>query len=220
MHEKIPQGRIKVVQTSLSCLEWIYTWPKTEGFENEDARLILNLAIVWHYIEHQHIKFNTWNIDAADAVIPCWMEIDSNFILDSEVKNYSNVMLKSILENFWKTNMQIQMIRKYEKMLNKAAVDIESATIAGFLKTSMVTTTIRPELLSFNGFTRKVPATHFACTVFIVIRSKATSEDVSNYFTMKSYLENKVNILYCNIVLQFKIKVLNTPLKTSYIYSI
>ena len=195
MHEKYPQGRIKVIQTSTSCLEWIYTWPKAENFENEDSRLILNLAIVWHYIEHQTIDDPTWNIDVAEAVIPCWIEMDSNFTLNQSVRNYSNMMLKSILENLWQTNLQIQCIRKYEKLLNKAAIDIESAMIAGLLKISMITTTIRPELLSFNGFTRKIPATHFACAVFLVIRSKATSEDISNYYTMKSHIENKVRYI-------------------------
>ena len=198
MRDKFPQGRIKVIQTSPSCLEWVYSWPKSENYANEDARLLLNMAIVWHYLENNVDNQLTWSIEMVEAAIPSWLDLETNFTLNPMVKSFSKIMLKSLLEHFWKTNLQISIIRNFEKLLNKAAIDIESSKVAGFLKLSVITTTVRPELLSFNGFTRKIPASHYACNVFLVIRNKATSNDVSNYYTMKSHLENKVKI-YCNI---------------------
>ena len=195
MLEKYPQGRLKVIQTTPSCLEWIYTWPKSENQTKEDARLILNLAIVWQFIEACEEEIPIWSIEGVDAIVPCWMDIDTNFTLDPAVKKYSKIMLKSLIEHFWRTNLQIRSFRNYERLLNKAAMDIESSKVAGYLKIAVITTTIRPELLSFNGFTRKVPASHFACAVLIVIRSKATSNDVTNYYTMKNHLENKVKYI-------------------------
>ena len=191
---KYPQGRLKVIQTTPSCLEWIYTWPKSENQSKEDARLILNLAIVWQYIDSVDDDLPLWSIEGVDAVMPCWMDIDTNFTLNESVLKYTRIMFKSLLEHLWRTNLQMKTIRNYEMMLNKAAIDIESSKVAGYLKIAAITTTIRPELLSFNGFTRKVPASHFACSVMIIIRSKATSNDVTNYYTMKSHLENKVRL--------------------------
>ena len=195
MLEKYPQGRLKVLQSSPSCLEWILTWPKTEDHSNEDARLILNLAIVWHYLDHNQSEIETWTLSSVQKAIPKWLNITTNFTVNPKVKRHSQGLLRGLLEHLWKTNLQIKTIRSFERVFHKAAMDIESAKLAGFLKISVISTTIRPEVLSFNGTTRKIPASHFMCSILLVIRSKATNDDVTNYYTLKSHYENKVRPL-------------------------
>lgn len=200
MFEKYPQGRLKVIQSSQSCLEWILTWPKSENHSNEDARLVLNMAIVWHYLDSNQSEVKNWTMENIKEAIPKWLDITTNFTVNSKVKRHSLGFLGGLLEYLWKTNLQIKIIRSFERVFYKAALDIESAKLAGFLKISVISTTIRPEILSFNGTTRKIPASHFMCSIFLVIRSKATSDDVTNFYTMKSHFENQVRYLLLTVI--------------------
>ena len=49
--DKVIQGRIKVLQASPACLEFIYSWPKSEGIQVEDPDLLMHFAIVWGEVD-------------------------------------------------------------------------------------------------------------------------------------------------------------------------
>ena len=119
MFEKYPQGRLKVIQSTQSCLEWNYTWPKSENHSNEDARLILNMAIVWQYTD-KVTSSSKWTIDAINEAIPLWLNIPTNFTMDEKVQKYSKEFLNGILEHLWQSNLQIKLIRKFERVFHKA----------------------------------------------------------------------------------------------------
>ena len=196
MTEKYPQGRLKIYHNTKSYLEWTYTWSKSQNATNEDARLILNMAIVWHYTDQTDSEPMEWTEEQIKSTIDQWLIIPANFQMNPEVKKYSDKLFATILENIWRNNLSIVHIRTYERVFSKAAMDIETAKIAGYLKLANIKTTIRPEILSFNGSSRKVPASHFACSIIIVIRSKATEEDISNFYVAKNQLDNKVTLLF------------------------
>ena len=194
MSEKYPQGRLKVFHNTKSYLEWTYTWSKSDKASAEDAKLILNLAIVWHYLDQNQHSIPDWNETKLMELIEKWMAIPANFQLNPKVEKYSQQLLGAIIEKLWIENLSIIKIRHFERVFAKAAMDIETAKVAGYLKLANIKTTIRPEILSFNGSYRKIPASHFACSIIIVIRSKATEEDIANFYTAKNQLDNKVTI--------------------------
>ena len=193
--ERYPQGRLKVFNNTKSVLEWVYTWPKSEKSSAEDARLILNMAIVWHYLDQNLSPTPNWAENSIRKLVEKWMVIPANFMLHSKVERYSRKLFAAIFELLWSQNLSIVKIREFEKVFAKAALDLETARVAGYLKLAAIKTTIRPELLIFNGSQRKIPTSHFSCSIFIVIRSKATKEDISNFFAEKNNLDNKVRFI-------------------------
>ena len=90
-------------------------------------------------------------------------------------------MLATFLNIMWLNQLNIEILRSFEDLLKKAAADIESATLAGFLKFAAIRESIKPEILIFNGAVRKTPKIHFACTVNITRRKHATGEDIRNF---------------------------------------
>ena len=96
-------------------------------------------------------------------------------------------------------NLNVNIMRKYADIFAKAAQDLESSSIAGFLKLSVIKYANIPSILSFNETSRKVTTRHFACTVMIVHRGKATSLDIENFYAL--YNKNggvEIKVIYLN----------------------
>ena len=182
----LSQGRIKIMQSSPAYLEMIHSWAKSDELLKDDPFLYINLTIVWFQVDQNKTKPMLWNEEALTSITQNWLEIPANFMVDEEVRAQTFRMLASLLNLFWTRNMNIHLIRSFHKTLKKAAADIESYCIAGFLKYAVVKPTTRPKLIDFNGSIRKVADAHFACTIIIVRRSKASCEDIENFFTVKN----------------------------------
>ena len=180
------QGRVKIVQSSVSSLEMIYSWAKIEELLPEDPSLFIDLSIVWFQVDQNQAEPMLWNKEALETVTKSWLNIPANFMVDKSVQHQSFRMLASLLNLFWIQNMDIKLIRSFKSTLKKAAADIESYFIAGFLKYAVVKPATRPRMLIFNGSVRKIPDMHFACTVIIIRRSKASCEDIENFFATKN----------------------------------
>ena len=180
------QGRIKIVQSSASTLEMIHSWAKLDDLLPEDPAMFIDLTIVWFQVDQNQVEPKFWNEKALKTITQKWLDIPANFMVDETVRQQSFVMLSSLLNLFWINNMNINLIRAFKPILKKAAADIESHFIAGFLKYAVIKPATRPRLLVFNGSARKIPDMHFACTVVIVRRSKASCEDVENFFAIKN----------------------------------
>ena len=180
------QGRIKVISSSSSFVEMIYSWPKSETLAAEDPNLFIGLTIIWYQLDQMKINPCLWDKETLKMVTTAWMKIPANFMQDEMVKHYSFQMLSSLINMIWRNHMDIQFIRSHSSVIRKAAADNESGIVAGFLKYAVVKTSSKPKILEFNGSIRKVGDEHFACTVIIVRRSKASGEDVENYFTAKN----------------------------------
>jgi len=203
MENEFAQGRLKVSTASKSCLELIYSWPKSEQIINEDSDLLINIAMVWYFIDRDQVQPSHWNKEAVDAVIQEWIKIPTNTMLDATVKNYSMVLLSNLFNIIWLERCNIHLLRKYKEVFAKAAMDLESTTVAGFLKIAVVKYANQPEILSFNGTSRKITTRHFACTVMVVNRGKASSLDIENFYAMLNKnggTEIKVSLLKQNCI--------------------
>ena len=176
------QGRLKVVSSSKSCLNWIFTWPVTDLIEVDDSNLIIDWAIIWYIVNLNDLEPDQWTSEVATEVSNEWMKIPTNSFVDATVKSYTLKFLANLLNLFWMNNLNIHIIRQFKLVLRKAAADFEATTVAGFLKLAVIKNTTRPETLIFNGTSRKTPTNHFACSVQLVYRSKASSLDIENYY--------------------------------------
>ena len=78
------------------------------------------------------------------------------------------------------------VLEKFKSVIKKAAADFESTTVAGFLKVAVIKMATKPQILSFNGSCRKTIEKHFACSIMIVNRSRASSQDVENFFALRN----------------------------------
>ena len=132
-----------------------------------------------------------WSLE---VLLDPWLSIPANFLLDKEVQEQSLRLLSNLIDQIWKNHLNIVILRQFKAVLRKAAADIESKVIAGCLKLAIMKTSILPEILTFGRETRKIPNKHYSCAILIIYRSKATSEDIENYYLMKNQAENQVII--------------------------
>ena len=180
------QGRLKVVNHSMSTLEMIHSWAKQDNLIRSDPSLYIDLTIVWFQVDQNKSKPALWNEETMRCIAEKWMDIPANFMSNEIVRQQSYLMLASLLNLFWRSHMNISLIRSFTLVLKKAAADIESSLIGGFLKYAVVKPATKPKILSFNGSTRKIVDIHYACSVMIIRRSKASSEDIENFYAMKN----------------------------------
>ena len=185
--EPVTQGRIKVLQASKACLEFIYSWPKSVDIRADDPDLFMHFAIVWDEVDKSEIEPFDWEDDTLWTISNEWLKIPTNFTMDATVKMYSMKMLATLLNIVWNTQLSIHMFRKYSSVFKKAASDIEASKMAGFLKLSAIRYATKPELLIFNDVTRKIPKLHFCCTVNITRRGICTGENIRNFYAMKNF---------------------------------
>ena len=186
MAHHVCQGRIKVITSSSSALEMIHSWAKQDDLKHSDPMLFINLTIVWFQVDQNKCEVALWTEDTLRMTAKQWMDIPANFMSNDMMRQKSYDMLASLINLFWRKHMSIELIRTFESVLKKAAADIESYLIGGFLKYAVVKSSTKPRTLSFNGSLRKTSDLHFACSVLIVRRSKASSEDVENFFALKN----------------------------------
>ena len=179
-----PQGRIKIMSHSRANLELIYSWPKTVGLLPVDPKIFLDLTIVWFTLDEHNIIPYQWNKDIIMEATKEWLKIPANCMLDATVKFYSFKLLASLMDLIWKNNFNVTLIREFQSTFQKAAADIESASITGFLKIAVVKPSTRPEILSFNDSIRKRVAQHFACHIMIIHRGRTNGLDVENYYAL------------------------------------
>ena len=186
MDQNVPQGRVKLVASSPSYIEMIHSWSKHDKLERDDLALYINLTIVWFQVDQNKSKPALWKEDILRSITDQWMDIPANFMLNDQVRSQSFRMLASLLNLFWSEHMNIHLIRSFKLVLHKAAADIESHQIAGFLKYAVVKPSTKPETILSNGSIRKIVAMHYSCTVIIVHRSKASCEDIENFYAVKN----------------------------------
>ena len=180
------QGRLKVVNHSMSTLEMIHSWAKQDNLIRSDPSLYIDLTIVWFQVDQNKVIPSMWNEETLRLITQEWMKIPANFMMDETVRLYSFRMLASLLNMFWRTKMDIHTIRSFQKVIQKAAADIESYMMAGFLKYAVVKISNEPRIITINGSNRKIVDLFYACSVIIVRRSKATSEDIENFYAAKN----------------------------------
>ena len=186
MIERYPQGRIKILSYSKSSLDLIYSWPNADKIIQDDPELLINLTLIWYYVDQNQVRPNQWSEDTLMKIANEWIRIPANGFVDATVKKFSLQFLASLIQFIWEDNLNIHRLRQFKMVIKKAAVDFESTTVAGFLKTAVVKMTTKPQILSFNGSVRKTTEKHFACSIMIVNRSRASSQDVENFFALRN----------------------------------
>ena len=197
MDKQCSQGRIKILSYTKSCLDLIFTWPNANSIIDDDPNLLLDLAIVWFCVANNKVEPDQWTLALALELSKEWLKIHTNSLVDATVKTYTLKFLANLLNIFWSENLNIDIIRQFKLVLRKAASDYECTTVAGFLKLAVIKETTRPEVLFFNGTTRKTPAAHFACSIFILHRSRASSLDIENFFTaLNENGGNEIKVIY------------------------
>ena len=184
---------MQVFQKSTSGMEWSYSWPCDLKLLKTDEELLLNWTVIWHYLDEQKTENNQWNLDTLKAIAEIWLTIPANFMMDRMVKEKSLQLLANIAAQFWIHHMDIQILRSFSLTLKKAAADIETSVIGGFLKLAVTQKTVLPEIVEFNDEKRKVSTQHYSCTLSLYYRSKATSIDMENYLLAKNAAKNKVS---------------------------
>ena len=195
MKTKHAQGRMKVLSVTDAAFEWIYSWPVHYQLEKHDEELLLNFAITWHFIDKKVVSNPmALNLKSLETLFETWLSIPANFLLDKDVQVQSVRLLSSLIDQIWNKQLDIQVMRQFSKIFAKAAADIESKVIAGCLKLAVVKLSVLPEILKFGNEIRKVPGKHYSCALMVIFRSKATSEDIENYYLMKNQAEQKVKI--------------------------
>lgn len=194
MAVKYPQGRIQVFQKSAAGMEWSFSWPCDLKLLEMDEELLLNWTVIWHYLDEKKVENTQWNIEALKVLTGIWLTIPANFMMDRTVKKKSLQMLANLIAQFWLNRMDIQIIRSFSATLKKAAADIETSIIGGFLKLAVTRKTALPEIVQFNGEKRKVSSQHYSCTISVFYRSKASSLDMENYLMAKNNALDEVSM--------------------------
>lgn len=197
MSTRCSQGRIKVLAATKNCLEMIFSWPNADQIIKDDPYMLLDFAIVWYCTDESGIKPDQWSLDTAQKVAEEWIKITSNAFVDATVKSNTLKFLANLLNIIWNENLNIHIIRQFKNVFRKASSDYEATTVAGFLKLAIVKSTSKPEIFSFNGSSRKVTASHFACTIMIIHRSRATSLDIENFFALfNAHGGNEIKVIF------------------------
>ena len=195
MDQRHVQGRVQIISSSKAAAELIYSWPQSLQIESDDAIIILNFGILWHFMDDKTIASPlNLNLHSLEVLFDPWLSIPANFLLDKEVQEQSLRLLSNLLDQIWKNHLSMMVLRQFKAVLEKAAADIESKVIAGCLKLAVMKTSVQPEIFTFGRETRKVPSKHYSCAIMIIYRCKATSEDIENYYLMKNQAENQVFI--------------------------
>ena len=198
MNEKF-HGKFKILNYTKSCLELIYSWPNADEIIVGDQDILINVAIIWFFMENWGIKPDQWSEELVDKMSEEGIKIKTNTMLDATVKNYTMKFLSNLWNVVWMNNLNVKTMRKYAAIFDKAAKDLESSSVAGFLKLSIIKYANQPCILSFNDTSRKVTTRHFACTVMIVHRGKASSVDIENFYALfNKNGGNEVKVIYLN----------------------
>lgn len=184
MSNELPQGRLRVMTLSKSCFELIYSWPNAEMIIENDSELLVNFALVWYHMDQMKIEPDHWDKETVETISIEWIKINTNTMVDAPVKKWTMKFLANLINVIWMERLNIQLLRKYKEVLAKASSDLESTTVAGFLKLAVIKYANQPSILSFNGVTRKITTRHFACTIMIINRGKASSLDIENFYAL------------------------------------
>jgi len=184
MSNELSQGRLRIMTISKSCFELIYSWPNAEKIIEGDSNLLIDFALVWYHMDQIKDGPDLWDEEAVETISKEWIKIKTNTMLDATVKKWSMKFLSNLINVLWLGRLNIQLLRKYKNVLAKASSDLESTTVAGFLKLAVVKYANQPSILSFNGVTRKITKRHFACSIMIVNRGKASSLDIENFYAL------------------------------------
>ena len=146
-------GRIKLHRLTDIWLEASLIWPAWFNYQGEDEILTLNFFVVWGYLP----KIDASRIDSAlwthlnqnmDEICKQWLFIQTNAFVEPQVRYFSINLFHVILNQIWKSNINITIVRKYAAVLNKAATDLEALLTGGFLKLIHVREIFQVKLIS------------------------------------------------------------------------
>ena len=132
-------GRIKLHRMTANWTEASLIWPAWFHVQGEDEILTLNFFIVWKHLP----KLDSTKADPAlwlhlaqnlDAIGQSWLFLKQNPFVEPQVKYFSINFVHVVLDQIWKSNVNITILRKYSHILCKAAESLEYLCPGGFLK--------------------------------------------------------------------------------------
>ena len=132
-------GKIKIHRLNTAWLDASIIWPKWFAFQGEDESLVLNYFIVWRFIQPMTSKVDSPAIwvhinQNIDKIITNWLMIDGNAFTVPEVKFFTLYLFQIVLDQIWRSNYNITILRRFGSVLAKGARDIESQYLGGFKK--------------------------------------------------------------------------------------
>ena len=182
-------GKINVVRKNGSWLEGCFFWPAESGCSENDQHLIMDLFIVWNNVDFSKITNDTLmnNIIAnLDSIGESWINITTNTWLQDRVKLHTNYLMNAILNQIWGSGFDIEVVRKYYRIITKAARDLEAITKVGFKKLVFTKLVIIPTSINVEGILRKKSIRYYAITAIIVNRSTAKMSDLKEFIDLRS----------------------------------
>ena len=201
-------GKVQIERVNEAMIEGVFYWPIVARCTENDQTSIMDLFIVWRYINHDHHIIEpgsqeTYQIIQAniETVTEKWLSMNSNSCLHDQVAPYTLQMLRVIIDLIWEAGMDIQLIRKYYPIIMKAARDIEELTGMGFKKMIYSKSVVIPITLEIDGILRKRPMHYLAISVFILNRKNATIAMLQDFEDIKSQVQTKERVYFFKFLL-------------------
>ena len=193
---------VKIKNADANNFEAILAWPNDLEVQANMAEISLNFLGTWLFTITEESDAPTWSLKQIDTVTTEWLKIKSNALTCPKMKQNTLAMLSAILRLIWLKDLDFNFITRYQKVFKKAFKDFEALHLGGFLKLAFTQECTAIDSITVDGIIRKMRVPFTQCTVLILVRHKAKSEDTANFFTIANQIEelSKVKIILFNIL--------------------
>ena len=162
-----PFGKVKVSRLNQAWAEATFIWPGDLKIEGEDETMIIDYLIVWKHLkpidkDRDPLVWTHISQNLNDVIKKWHMIVDNCFTLQN-VRYFSTCMLMIVMDQIWKSNYNVTIMRKYRAVLHKAAQDIENHYSGGFRNSSVIMNYYYN--LSILLYFRQVPIS--SCDIFL-----------------------------------------------------
>ena len=188
----IVKSAIDIIRNTDASLEMTVAWPHTVATKAEITKTVTAFAIVWKYVDKQAEEYPQWTVTQMESTLKSWLEVKNNTIVCPKMKKHSIKLFSALIFYCWSKCFDINAIKRFEKAWIKGAHDIEAFHLAGFLKFAYLQKIVAVDPVEIDGITRKNTAQYLKCHVLLVIRNKASSLDVTNFYEITNQINQKV----------------------------
>ena len=193
------KGKIKVSKCTAKGFECQLEWPRALGVTEDDCQLVMSLMIVWRHIPWDKLKdqklLRKTQVQL-DNLANQWLKIDSNFCDMPNVHHYSLFLLAAIVTHIWQEGLDCSVLRHYQKILVKAAKDIELSMRYGFKKLVHVRSTTSHRTIRDGYLLRKVATPIYVVNVYCLTRGCASVNEMSDFLSIEKQGKELLKEMY------------------------
>ena len=182
------KGKIKVFKCTAKGIESQLEWPRALGVSEDDCEMVMSLMIVWRHIPWEKLKdqklLRKTQVQL-DNLANHWLKIDSNFCDMPNVHHHSLFLLAAIITHIWQEGLDCSVLRHYQKVLIKAAKDIELSMRYGFKKLAHVRAATSHRTIRDGYLLRKVATQVYIINIYCLSRGGANVNEMSDFLSIE-----------------------------------